>query len=127
MIVAVAFSSCSQGSWLLALEVHVLVVADQELVLALDVLQRVLELGVDVEHAGAGVLDDVGHLLGREPEVDRHQHPAVASHPEEGGVEPRAVVRDVGDPFAEPDAELVQLGGLRAGELTHARVGQVTE
>jgi hypothetical protein len=36
-------------------------------------------------------------------------------------------VRDVGDPFAEPDAELVQLGGLRAGELTHACVGQVAE
>ena len=88
---------------------------------------RVLELGVDVEDAGAGVLDDVLHLVGREPEVDRHQHPAVAGDAEERGVEPGAVVRDVGDPLAEPDAELVELRRLGPRELAHPRVGQVAE
>ena len=115
------------GLGFLALEVHVLVVADEELVLALDVLHRLLELGVDVEDAGAGVLDDVLHLVGREPEVDRHQHPSVAGDAEERGVEAGAVVREIGDPLAEPDAELVELRRLGPRELAHPRVGQVAE
>ena len=111
----------------LALEVHVVVVAEDEHVLGLDALQRVLELGVDVEDPRSGVLDDVVHLVGREPEVDRHQHPAVAGDAEEGGEQPGAVVRDVGDPVTDADAELVELGSLGPGELAHAGVGQVTE
>ena len=45
--------------------------------------QRLVELGVDVEHPRAGVLDDVAHLVGPQPEVHRHQHPAVAGDAEE--------------------------------------------
>ena len=89
--------------------------------------EGVLELGVDVEHPGAGVLDDVGHLVGREPEVDRHQDPAVAGDAEERRVEPGTVVRDVGDAVADADAELVELGRLRAGELAHAGIGHVAQ
>ena len=86
--------------------------------LALDALHRLLELGVDVEDAGTPVLDDVGDLLRREPEVDRHEHPSEAGDAEEGGVEPGAVVREVGDPLADADAELVELRMGPASELT---------
>ena len=47
-----------------------------ELAFALDVGHRVAELGIDEQQAGAGVLDDVLHLVGDEPEVDRHEHPS---------------------------------------------------
>ncbi len=110
-----------------ALGVHVRVVADGEHVLAGDVLEDLGQLGVDVEHPRARVLDDVADLLDGEPEVDRHQHPPVTRDPEERGEQACAVVRDVGDPVAEPDPELVQLGGLRPGQLAHPGVGELAE
>ena len=61
---AVAFSSGSHVLRLAALgREQVVVVAEDEAVLRLDVLQRVVELGVDQQHPGAGVLDDVGDLV----------------------------------------------------------------
>ena len=41
------------------------------------------ELGVDEEHRGTGVRDDVGDLLLDQPKVDRYQHAARPADPEE--------------------------------------------
>ncbi len=78
MIVAVASSSPSHGSGSTPnfIEDGVGLGADDQLVLALDVGHRVGELGVDEQDPGAGVGDDVLHLLGDESEVDRHEDAA---------------------------------------------------
>ena len=94
---------------------------------ASDVRQRVVELGVDVAAPGAGVLDDVAHLVGPEPEVDRHQHPAVACDAEERRQQPGAVVADDRDPLADADAELVELRGLPPGQRADLGVGELAQ
>ena len=58
------------------------------------------QLRVDQQHRGAGVLEDVLDLGGREPEVDRHQHPPVAAHPEERREQPPRVLRQHRHPLA---------------------------
>ena len=120
---AVAFSSGSHGfgSRALATARDVVVVAEHEAVLRLDVAQRLVELGVDQQHPRAGVLDDVAHLVGPEPEVHRHQHPPVAADPEERRQQPGAVVAHDRDPVADADAELVELRGLAPGERARSR------
>ena len=103
---------------------HQVVVGPDDVgVLGLDALQVVGELGVDEQHPGAGVLDDVGDLVAREPEVHRHQHPPVAAHAPERRQQPRAVVADHGHALAEPDAELVELRRDAACPLAHLGVG----
>ena len=47
------------------------------------------DLGVVQEDGRPGVLDDVPDLVGRQPEVDRHQDAAEAADPEERGQEAR--------------------------------------
>jgi hypothetical protein len=88
---------------------QVVVAPHDERVLGLDVLQAVRELGVDEQHAGPGVLDDVGDLVARQSEVHRYEHPPVAADPPERRQQPRAVVADHGHALTEPDAELVEL------------------
>ncbi len=56
----------------------VVVLAEHERPLALDLVDQVAQVGVDHQHLGAGVLDDVADLGDGEPEVDRHQHAAPA-------------------------------------------------
>ena len=86
-----------------------------------------IEFGIDEQDACAAVLDDVADLPRREPEVHRHQHPAVPRDTEEGSQQSGAVVRDEGDPLAHLDAKPVQVRGhgrslgteLTVGELSH--------
>ena len=59
--------------------------ADDHLALALDALKRYGEFGIDQQQSGAGVLDDVAHLFGREPEVDRYKHSPRSRHSEQCG------------------------------------------
>ena len=42
-----------------------------------------IEIGADEQQFRAGILDDIGHLGRRQPEIDRHQH-----HIGFGGAEP---------------------------------------
>ena len=100
--------------------------ADHEPVLGLHVAERVVELGIDEQHRGTGVLDDVAHLVGIQPEVDRHEHPAVTTHSPERRQETSRVLGDHGDPLALADPEAVEAGGLRPRQLGKARVREVT-
>ena len=101
--------------------------AEHEPVLRGDVLERVVQLGVDVEHLGAGVLDDVADLVGAEPEVHRHQHPAEAGDAEERREQPGAVLADHRHPVTEADAEAVEVRRLPAGQVADLGIGQVAE
>ena len=94
---------------------------------AVDVLQRLVELGVDQQHPGAGVLDDVAHLVGAEPEVHRHQHPAGAADAEERREQPGAVVADDRDPVADLEPELVEPRGLPPGQGAELGVRQLAQ
>ena len=81
------------------------------------VAERFVELGIDEEHRRTGLLDDVAHLVGVEPEVDRHDDAAVAGHREQGDEEAGAVLRDDRHPLAGTDAEGVEAGGHGPGVL----------
>ena len=83
-----------------------------------DARERGVELGVDEQDPGPGVLDDVPHLVGAQPEVDRHEDAPRAAHPEERDEHPRGVVRHDRDPVAHPDAELVEPRGLALGPVS---------
>ena len=92
--------------------------ADREPVLrAGHVPEVALELGIDEQDRCAGVLDDVLHLVGVEPEVDRHEHPTEARHAVERREQPGGVVADDGDALAVADTEGVETGGLGSGQL----------
>ena len=106
---------------------HVAVVADHEAVLRGDAGQGLVELGVDVQDAGAGVLDDVGHLVGAEPEVDRHEHASRAGHAEERRQQSGGVVRDHRDAVADLEAELVEPGRLPTGQRRQLGVREVAQ
>src|SRR6266487_2539717 len=60
--------------------------------------RAVVELGVDKQHGGAGVVDDVADFVGVEPEVDGHEDPARSADPEEGHEQSSRVGRDDRDP-----------------------------
>ena len=90
--------------------------------LALDVGHRLVELRIDHQDAGAGVVDDVLHLLGDEPEVDRHEHPPAAADTEQRGQQASRVVADDGDPLADADAHRVERRGLGSGPRGHLGV-----
>jgi len=51
---------------------------EHEPVTTRDRAERVDELGVEQQHVGRAVFDDVRDLVARQPEVDRHEHPTVA-------------------------------------------------
>jgi hypothetical protein len=112
------------GLGAIAQQLGVGLVADDHRALGLDPLERLLELGVDEQELGAAMADDVLHLLGVESEVDGHEDPAPARHPEEARQQPGGVVADDGDPFAGPEAHGVEAGRLGAGALVELGVGQ---
>ena len=88
----------------------------------LDPGQVVGELGIDQEHRGAGVFDDVLDLGRGQAEVDGHQDASPSAHPEERGQQARGVVGDDGHPFPRPDAQPIEAGSLGTGP-----VGQLGE
>ena len=108
-------------------QVEVVILTEDVPVLGLDPRQRFVELGIDVQHPSTRVLDDEADLVDREPEVDRHEHPPRPADPEERGHQPGGVVGDVRDALPHLDAQRIQLGGVRAGQLADPAVRQVTE
>jgi hypothetical protein len=94
-------------------------------VLARDVRQRVVELGIDEQDAGSAVTDDVADLLGDEPEVDRNEDPSGSGDAEERGDQSGRVVADDRDPLADADAELVEAGRDRTRPLGDLGVREV--
>ena len=50
--------------------------------------QGLVELGVDQERGGTGVVDYVLDLVGQEPEIDRDKDPTISAHPRERDQEP---------------------------------------
>ena len=84
-----------------------------------------VELGIDEQHGGTGLLDDVADLVGVEAEVDRDDHAPVAGDAEQGDEEAGAVVGDDGDTLAATDAEGVEAGGQRPGVLGDLPPGQL--
>ena len=92
-------------------------VPDHQSPFARHVGQRFVELGVDEQDSGPAVLDDVGDLLGDEPEIDRNENPAGARDPEQRRDQARRVVTDDRHPFAGRDAQGVESGGERPGPV----------
>lgn len=95
-----------------------------EPVLAGDSGQPVRQLRVDEDDARPRVVDDVVHLVRRQPEVDRHQDPPETADAEERGEQPCTVGRDHRHPSAMRHAERVEPGGLGARQLTDPPVRQ---
>ena len=62
----------------------VVVIAEDELVRAVDLVDQVRQVRIDHQHLGAGVLDDVADLGDAEAEVDRDQDAAPPGDAEEG-------------------------------------------
>ena len=98
-----------------------------EPVLGLDALERGLELGVDEQHAGAAVPDDVADLLRREPEVDRHDDPPRRRHRQQHFQQPPGVVADDRHLLALADAELVEAGLQGAAAARDVPVAHVPQ
>jgi hypothetical protein len=84
-------------------------------------LQRLVELGVDQRDGRAGVLDDVAHFLGVEPEVHRDDHASEDTHAEQAHQEAGGVGRDDRDSLVVVHAHVVERGRQAArhrGELS---------
>ena len=64
--------------------------------------------------ARAGMLDDIGELVGHRVLVDRHRHPAQRLRRAHRPVEHRAVVADHDQPIAAAEALIGQAGGEQA-------------
>ena len=103
--------------------VQVIIVAQHESVLGGDVLEGLVELGIDIDDPSARVLDDVADLGGLQPEVHWHQHSARTADAVERRQQPCAVVADDRHAISNPDAQLVELGRLPLGQHTHLGVG----
>lgn len=73
------------------------------------------------------MVDDVAHLGGAEPEVDRHVDASGSGDAEHGGGDAGGVVGHDRDPFAHPDAELVERGRLGAGPGGQVAEGEVRQ
>jgi hypothetical protein len=97
-----------------------------EAVLGRDAGERVVELGVDQQHRGARVLDDVADLVGGQPEVHRHEHPAPGADPEERDQEAGGVVGHDRHPLTPADPQAVERRRLGACQLGDAGVGQLS-
>ncbi len=91
---------------------------EAEAVIDLDAVHLAGQIGVVEEDRRPRMADDVGDLVGGEPEVDRHQDAAETADPEEGGQEPARVRADDGHAFSVPDPELVE----GEGHATSARL-----
>ena len=73
--------------------------------------RALVELGVDEQHAGPRVLDDVLDLFGVEAEVDGHEDPAEPADPEERDEEPGGVRADDGDPLPLLNPHAIECSG----------------
>ena len=91
---------------------------EAEAVIDLDALHLAGQIGVVQEDRRSRMADDVGDLVGGEPEVDRHQNAAETADSEKGGQEPTRVRADDGHTFSVPDPELVE----GEGHATSARL-----
>ena len=89
----------------------VLLAVEHDPVWGAHVREGLVELGVDQEHLGAGVLGDVGHVAGVQAEVDGHQHPPEGRDAEERDHEARRVGAHDGHPRAVVHAQAVELPG----------------
>src|SRR5579872_2689155 len=76
-----------------------------------DARQCLVELGIDEQHLGAGVLDDEGDLARVEPVVDRDESPPRAAHPEEAHEEAGGVRADDAHSTCDRHAEVVESRG----------------
>ena len=88
------------------------------------VLDEVAQRLVDDEDARAGVLEDVGDLVGHEPRVDRDEHGAGAWHAEVRLEQLVDVRREERDPVAARDPALLERDGEPPHPLAHFRPGE---
>ena len=82
------------------------------------------QIRVVQEDRRPGVLDDVGDLVGGEPEVDGHEDAAEAADPEERGEEAARVRAHDGHPLAVADAHVVEGQGHAPGPGLELGVGR---
>ena len=87
---------------------QVLVLAEQELVRDVELVEDVLQRRIGVDDVGAAVPDDVLDLRHREPEVHRDEDPAPRRDAEERRQQAGAVLADDGDAAADGHAEVVE-------------------
>ncbi len=81
------------------------------------------QAAVGGEGAGAGVAQDVGHLVGLEHEVDRHQHRATAGQRKAQRGKTVRVARQHGHLVAFANADAEQPGGQAADQRVELGVG----
>ena len=92
--------------------------------LAADAVHHLQIVGVRADDGSAAVLQDVAHLRGVEPEVDRHEHRADLRHAVERLQVGGGVRRDVGDAVSLADTELLERGRPAVAALEELRVGE---
>ncbi len=89
-------------------------------------LELLLGIGVDDDHPGKRVLDEVVVVLAAlKQRIDGHRHGSEAYRSKKGGNPTGSVVADDEHPFLTPDAEVVQLVRGTARELEQVSVGDV--
>ena len=100
---------------------------DHELLRRGDRLELLGELGVDQQHLGAAVADDVVDLVGMQAEVDRHRDAPVGGRAVEHAEQARRVLRHDRDAAAGAHAKRLQPGGEGPGAARDVPVGQLAE
>ena len=68
------------------------------------------DFGIDKQHVGLAVIDDVADFDGRQTKVDRHEHPAIARHAPKTLEQTGRIVRHHGYSGTEADPERIQRG-----------------
>ena len=118
---------CPGPGFSVDLEQRVGLLARNEPVLHGNVAERVDELGVDDEHFGTRVLDDVPHFVGAEPEIDRNRHTPPGAGAEEGRQKSGGVLRHDPDPGALAEAEVVEPRRHPLGQVVELAIGEIAE
>ena len=108
-------------------ELRITRVAEDHAMLHRDVAQQLVELGIDEQGRGAGVLEDVADLLRVEAEVHRHQDAPERADSEQSEQEARGVGGNDGHALVLADAEIVEGGGETTRHRAELRVGEAAE
>ena len=83
-----------------------------------DLLDQRIEIGADEQKLGAGIVDHIGDLRRRQPEIDRHQHDIGFGGAEPQLEEGRRIFRQIGDARLRTHA----FGDQAVGDLIGAAV-----
>ena len=101
--------------------------AEHEAVLDLQRPERLFQLGIDQQHGGPRVLEDVRDLVCAQTVVDRDEHAPIGADAEEAYQKAGGVGRHDGHPGARLDSKVVERGGQTAGHAGKRGIGDAAE